>query len=273
MLQRAIPGAPDRDAIGCYPLFTCEDWTALAPDVDGLRQDLVCLSLVTDPLGGFDPGALQRVFPDVCVPFKEHFVVDLRRPLTSFISAHHRRNVARAAHAVEVELCPHPARHAAEWTALYANLIARHGITGIPAFSAAALTEQLAVPGLAMFRAVHRSETVGMILWYEHGEAATYHLGAYSDAGYALRASFALFACAIEHFAHRLAWLNLGGAAGVRRKAADGLSRFKQGWATGTRPAYFCGRVFDRGRYAELTRRNGDAAPAYFPAYRSGEFA
>lgn len=272
VLERAIPGAADRDAMGCYPLFACQDWSALAADVAELGQDLVCLSLVADPFGGYDVADLQRVFRDVCVPFKDHFVVDLRRSPRSFVSAHHRRNVARSARAVDVDLCSDPAAHAAEWVDLYGNLIDRHRIAGISAFSPAALTEQLSVPGLSMFRAVHRAETVGIALWYVHGEVAAYHLGACSERGYALGASFALFAYAIECFSRRLAWLNLGAGAGVRPDPADGLSRFKRGWSTGTRPAYFCGAVLDRGRYRALARDTDVAATSYFPAYRRGEF-
>jgi hypothetical protein len=50
------------------------------------------------------------------------------------------------------------------------------------------------------------------------------------------------------------------------------LSRFKRGWATGTRTAYFCGRIFDRANYREITRASGCMATDYFPAYRQGEF-
>jgi hypothetical protein len=35
------------------------------------------------------------------------------------------------------------------------------------------------------------------------------------------------------------------------------------------RPAYFCGRIFDRQRYAELVAQSGQQHSAYFPAYRT----
>jgi len=63
-------------------------------------------------------------------------------------------------------------------------------------------------------------------------------------------------------------WLALGGAAGdADDDEADGLSRFKRGWATGTRQVYLCGKVLQPDAYRRLA---GDA-PAdmeYFPAYR-----
>ena len=40
----------------------------------------------------------------------------------------------------------------------------------------------------------------------------------------------------------------------------DGLSRFKRGWATGTAPAWLCGAVLDRERYADLAQALGSLA-------------
>jgi hypothetical protein len=143
------------------------------------------------------------------------------------------------------------------------------------AFSAKSFREQLAVPGLSMFRATLDGETVGMNLWYADRGIAYYHLGAYSEAGYKLRASFALFWRAIEYFAAQgLRWLDLGAGAGLSGSGeADGLRRFKRGWATDTRVAYFCGRVFDRQKYAEILSATQVVTSDYFPAYRKGEFA
>jgi hypothetical protein len=273
VLVRAVPGSSYRDAMGCYPLFACTDWSALPADLADLDADLVCLALVTDPFADNHSATWQRAFPDVCVPFKSHFVVDLGRAPNSFVSAHHRRNIRTAARHVDVEVCADPTAHATEWIALYANLIARHGIRGIPAFSPRALTEQLHVPGLVMLRAVHRGDTVGMTLWYRQGDAAYYHLGACTDLGYRLRASFSLHAFALTYFAPQLAWLNLGAGAGTRGSGSSGLARFKSGWATSRRTAYFCGRILNAARYHELARAKSAPASHYFPSYRDGEFA
>ena len=59
---------------------------------------------------------------------------------------------------------------------------------------------------------------------------------------------------------------------GVESNCTDGLSQFKRGWSTGTRTAYFCGRIFDHKSYAEIVKAKGIAATTYFPAYRKGEF-
>lgn len=132
----------------------------------------------------------------------------------------------------------------------------------------------MAVPGLSMFRASDGDETVGITLWYANRGVAYYHLGAYSDAGYELEASFAIFWYVIDYFArHDVQWLDLGAGAGVSSaEKTDGLTRFKRGWANDTRNAYFCGRIFDRARYEEAMRIRNVTASEYFPAYRKGEF-
>ena len=126
---------------------------------------------------------------------------------------------------------------------------------------------------MVCFRAFREQKTVGMILWYQQKEVAYYHLGAYTDEGYDLRASFAMFRKALEYFAaYGLRYVNLGAGAGLESGADDGLSRFKRGWSTSVRIAYLCGRVFDRQRYDQLVRTRGMGSTDYFPAYRKGEF-
>ena len=269
LLVRPTPGARDRDAIGPYPLFSCPDWSGLAADLDDLRDQLVSVSLVADPFGGWTVEELDVCFPDLMMPFKEHHVVDLRGD--AGISSHHRRNVRAALRDVEVEVMERPADLLDDWIALYDNLVRRHGITGIAAFSPAAFAAQFEVRGLVAIRASAEGETVGATLWFVAGDVAYYHLGAYSAAGYELKASFALFATALAHFAREgLAWLSLGAGAGIGDGAGDGLDRFKAGWATGTRTAYLCGRILSPDRYRELSM--GVRETGYFPAYRAGEF-
>jgi len=152
-------------------------------------------------------------------------------------------------------------------------LILRHQISGIRAFSRNSFAKQLAAPGLVCFRAVRDQETVGMILWYVQNGIAYYHLGAYTDESYQLRASFALFRKALDHFAESgLKYANLGAGAGLGGATDDGLSRFKRGWSTGVRTAYLCGRIFDRREYDRLVRARAVGTTNYFPAYRKGEF-
>ncbi len=112
-----------------------------------------------------------------------------------------------------------------------------------------------------------------MSLSYVQGNVVYTHLIACNALGYELDSSYALYWCEIEYFRSRgLKWLNLGAGAGVHGNGRDGLTWFKRGWATGTRTAYLCGRIFDRQAYDQIVKAKGVADTGYFPAYRAGEF-
>ncbi len=273
ILKRPITGTSYHDGMGCYPLFTCEKWEYLIDDLDNIGSDLVTLSIVTDPFGNYDEAYLKNCFPDVCKPFKQHYVTDLRRPPRTFISEHHKRNLRKVHHQVTVDICEHPAAYLDEWIRLYSNLIKRRNIQGVRAFSRQSFEKQLQVPGVTLLKAVNGGVIEGMLLWYICNKIAYYHLGAYSDMGYKSGASFSLFLFAIEYFeALGTRWLDLGAGAGLGNDSTDGLSRFKRGWSTGTRNAYFCGRVLNRAAYDKIVTGKLSCHTDYFPAYRKGEF-
>lgn len=266
LLARTVPGLQDEDAGGCYPLFCCTHWDALGEDLFELRGSLVSAVFVGDPFGVNDPRSLRPHFSHGVEAYKEHTVVDLAVPIERSVDAAHRRKSRRALAEVQVEVLAEPRRHLAEWRSLYRELIARHGIRGISAFSDEAFACQLAIPGLVALRATAGGETVGMNLWFCQGDVGYFHLGACSRKGYQLLASFALFWTALEMFRGQLAWLNLGAGAGVRPVAEDGLARFKRGWSPLTRTAYLYRHVFQPRRYAALC--HGLASDDFFPAYR-----
>lgn len=273
ILEREVRDTPFRDAMGCYPLLVCRYWDELPADLDQIKDGLVCLSAVTDPFGDYDEASLRQCFPDVMIPFKEHFVVDLSSSLDTFVHPHHRRNARKALHEIAVNECPNPIDFLEDWMGLYGTLIQRHKIKGIAAFSRESFSRQLKVPGIVVFRAVHDNQTAGMLLWYAQGNRAYYHLGAFHQVGYNLGASFALFNYSLDYFGrHGFDWLDLGAGAGTEPGAESGLTRFKQGWSTGVRMAYFCGRIFDRRKYDEIVRAKNVSQTNYFPAYRVGEF-
>ena len=129
------------------------------------------------------------------------------------------------------------------------------------------------MPGIIIFRALFDNDIVGMILWYVQNKIAYYHLSAYSDLGYELRASFGLFKHSIEYFQNLgLRSLNLGSGAGIKGSEADGLSRFKKGWSNLTRTSFFCGKIFNYEAYSEILEDKSISKTDYFPAYRVGEF-
>lgn len=271
ILTREIAGSTLQDSMGCYPIFSCRNWSLLHEDLSSQDNNLVSLTLVTDPFGNYELDCLKDSFPDLLIPFKLHYVVELSQPPDTFVQAHHRKNAQKALQSTFVEHMLPSDVLLAEWVGLYDNLIARHHIRGISAFSFRSLAAQLRVPGLVVFRAGFEGGCAGMTLWYVQGDVAYYHLGAYSDEGYKRKASFALFWKSIEYFRETgLRWLSLGAGAGMQQ-TEDGLTRFKSGWATGTRTAYLCGRIINRTAYNELSESRGLRESAFFPAYRSGE--
>jgi hypothetical protein len=270
LLMRPIPdGNLLCDCMGCYPLFSCRDWSTLGDDLAALADrdsQLVCASLVTDPFADVTAGQLAAALPDVCYQYKQHYVTDLSLPLEGRIPSHHRRNVRKALASIEVRDSTDDDALAL-WPALYQSLIERHAIAGIARFSPRSFALQACVPGFAAFSAWHGGELCGMTLWYVRGDVADYHLAAYTAQGYELSASYALFWTALGHFAKLgVGWAALGAGAGTTA-AASGLTRFKQGWATETRPVYFGGRILNNAAYRRLT---ADVPPGlnYFPAYR-----
>ena len=147
VLQRQIPGFSHYDAMWTYPIFSCQDWSGLRGDLDELEGRLVSVSAVTDSFGNYTYNELQQIFPDVCFPFKEHFVVDLQKDPHRYVDAHHRRNVKQAMRHVNVQISEDPSNWLDEWHALYDVLIKRHQIKGIPRFSKNSFKMQIKHPG------------------------------------------------------------------------------------------------------------------------------
>lgn len=270
-LKRPIASSGDCDGLGCYPFFVCQDWAGLADDLAEVGPQLVSFSAAPDPFGEYDLATLQTCFPDGCIRFKDHYVADLAEPPETIISKHHRRCAEKTLKQVQVEFCTEPLRYLEPWLALFENSVQRFQLTGLRAFSRAAFARQLSTPGIIMSLARLRGEIVAIGLSCLEREVAYAHLVATNEAGRKAGASYALYYSEIHYFSDKARWINWGGEPGVST-TTGGLSSFKGGWSTGTRPAYFCGRIFDHQRYGEITRQKGIALTNYFPAYRQGEF-
>jgi hypothetical protein len=273
LLLRTIPGSDYRDAMGCYPLFTCNDWDGLFDDLRNLKEQFVSVCLVTDPFADVDFDKLRRIFQDVCYPFKEHMVVDLSQPAKATISKHHQRYAKKALKHVQIKVIENPASCVDIWSSLYANLIQKKGIQGLTRFSRKSFVGQLEIPGCVVFQALFNQRVIAMHIWYRYQDRAYYHLGASSDEGYRRHGAFGLFWEAIHNFQKEgLQWLHLGGGAGTKFNPDDGLTQFKKGWANTVRPVFFCGAILDRQRYHTLCLTQKNKSNNYFPAYRAGEF-
>jgi hypothetical protein len=271
ILKRRIPDSPYYDGMGCYPLFVCRDWSKLSGDLEELGDELVSLAVVTDPFGEYDETLLRQCF-DFVIPFKKHFIADLSRPLREIVSKHRHYFARKALRRVCVEICEVPMHFIDDWIALYDASIEKFNIRGIRAFSKNAFIRQFAIPGFVLLRAVYKDISVGFHVMLVQGEVAFGHLGAYSELGYKLGASYALHLANIQHFQDKLRWIDWGGSAGIKSDGKDGLSEFKMAFSTETRATYFCGRIFNHERYSEIVKAKGIPKTDYFPEYREGEF-
>lgn len=267
LLRRPIAGTDLDDLMGPYPLFSCRDWTQLEADLNELTG-AVSLTLVADPLDGVPLDLMRTLFPDHLMPFKRHLVRDLTK--AAALPSHHRRHLRRARDSVDVEISTGSTGHLDEWVDLYEGLVERHSLVGVRAFSTTSFRRQLALPGMLAVRAERDGATVAMTLWLTDGVDAYYHLGASSDAGRRVSASYALFAAALDHLRERgVRHVDLGAGAGSESED-DGLSRFKRGWANQELPAYVCGRIFDRSAYTTLAAAV-EGRRGWFPAYRAAD--
>jgi GNAT acetyltransferase-like protein len=275
LLERPIPNSDLKDAMGCYPLFCCADWSRLATDIEQLKQRYVTISLVADPFAPVSASELSRCFALV-QPFKQHCVISLSDGTDLHVSSHHRYYAKRALKQLAVTLLDSPQDGLDDWLRLYSILIERHRLCGIKAFSESAFATQFRIPGLTVFRASRNGRTVGMHLWYLQAGVAYSHLSAFDKEGYSLRAAYALHWCALQHFkrhsAAQLRWIDLGAAAGPTNNRADGLAVFKRGWATDEKPKYFCGSICNPEDYRLLTGAT-EISAGYFPKYRAGELS
>lgn len=269
ILERQIPGSEFRDAIGCYPMFSCQDWSQFHLDIAELGPDLVSLSLVPEVFGNYDRNQVHGCF-DTVVPFKEHYTCNLDRPITDIVSRHHRRYAQKALKKVRCEWHPRPIEFLGEWIDLHDTLVRKHGITGLRAYSRDAFARQLRIPGMVVLRAIHNETTVGAQLWFMHDTVAYGHVLAFSPLGYELGAAYALYWFALEYFADKVRFCDYGGVSGMSDDVEGGLGWFKRGWTTEMRTAYFCGRILNQVKYEELASRRAASANAFFPAYRTG---
>jgi hypothetical protein len=263
VLVRPTPDGSRRDAIGPYPL------TALPPDADlagGLerlaRAGLVSVVLVADDRLRPAPEALEKAFGFVR-PFKSHYLHDGGLGPPAY-GKHHRYELKRALSRVEAREIV-LADHLPAWQALYGELAARHGLTGLHAFPAAHHRALAQSPGVRAFGAFAEGRLVCAHLFVTHEGYAISHLAASAPQGYATGAAYAVNDLAVANLTD-CGVINFGGGAGTGEDPNDGLVRFKRGFSNRTAPAWLCGKVLDPAGYEMLSR--GFADGGFFPAYR-----
>jgi hypothetical protein len=271
VLERAIGDTGLHDAMGCYPLFCCRDWSGLRQDTEVLSTDLVSLVLIADPFHAPVQRELGELFDHV-VPFKTHYVADLHRPIQQYVSKSRLRGARKALRKITIDIPLNPEALANDWHKLHSEMASRRRLTGITALSTSALERLFRVPGLIVLRATHNGETVGMHVVFLNRDTVYCHFAAYSALGYTLGASTALYVCDIEHFSGKARWIDWGGVPGGGEQPSGSLTYYKQAFASDQRTVYLCGKIFDKIAYHGLLRPLHQTTVPYFPAYRSGEF-
>jgi len=107
-----------------------------------------------------------------------------------------------------------------------------------------------------MFLGRRDGEIVGANLVLIHDQVAHYHLGAHTNEGYRISASYGIFWQTLIYCQEQgIRYFNLGGAAGIKEDRKDGLAKFKRGWCNDRRMVYFCGCVFDRHKYESICQQ------------------
>ena len=263
VLTRPIAGSALKDATGAYPLAVL----AVDADVEAGLVRLAAAGLVSAVMVVDDrlrPGLdrMEAAFGGVR-RFKSHFVYDRTLGPPAY-DKHHRYEIRRAAGRVEareIDL----AHHLPAWIALYDELSARHGLGGVHAFPALHHKTLAHLAGVRTFGAFLEGELVSAHIFVTDAGYAVSHLAASSPEGYRNGAAYAVNALAIETLTDCEA-INFGGGAGAGDDPADGLVRFKKGFANHIAASWLCGAILDAEAYRALSADVGDNG--FFPAYR-----
>ena len=256
LIKRKIPGTECYDAMGPYPLFFCEDWKKLFIDIKALSNELIALSFVIGPLEVFPVKVFQDFF-DIFYEYRLHYLLDTELPLEKVITTGRRRDALKSLQEVKVEKILSPEIDLREWCYLYQNLIVKHQITGIRAFSRESFEKQLAIPDTHYFRVMYQEQVVGGALFYLQDDAAYYHLAAQTNRGYELHSGYAAMWTAINELSSKVRWIELQGGSSTNENKLDGLSEFKFGWSNAQRKSWFCGKILNAQRYAESQGARG----------------
>jgi hypothetical protein len=273
LLVRRIQDTMHCDAMGSYPLFCCADWSRLKMDLEALRNRLVSVVLVTDPFGSYTMDELAKAFDNVR-QFKEHYVVDLTRPLEENVSKSNRATARRALRKLEIRVLLNPVECIDDWTRLFERMVRRQNLSGLRSYSRMSFLKQFQTPGAVMFEVRSEGDVVGLDMIYVDGDHAYGHVCAFSEVGYRLRASYATRWRMLEYLQGRVRYLDFGGSVGTSdAPAGDGLADYKRRWCALRMPVYLCTSVLNPAVYGELSAARGTREkPGYFPAYRVGEY-
>lgn len=266
LMKRKIDERGISDYTNFYPMaFVKEsnhDWWGLELETAHKILTGISLTLITDPLIKIDEFIISQF--DYAKKYKTHYLVNLKKELQFEDEVLNKVNEFNST-GYEVKIKISTESIAQQFWKLYQNLIKKHNITGIAAFSEQSIIKQFQVPGIVVFEASKDKGPVCIRTFYIQGDNVYYHLGASNHKGYGIQASYAIHYEAIRFFKQLgLNYLVLGGTTDGANAA--GLERFKKLWANETRTNYILGKILNKEIYDILSKdKTGD----YFPLYRS----
>lgn len=272
VLTRQIEDTDYRDAMGPYPLFSCANPAGLTQDIKELDPELASIVLVTDPMVDFDKEMLSTTFPDICIPFQEHYVIDFTKMTTANLKRHHRRAAMKALSELEIEVIEDPDSFLEDWLRLHSHLVHRHNIRGIRRMSREVFKRQFEIPGMVMIVAKRRGVPVAAMMNFIQGDCAQGHILGCTPGGYASSALYGILWHSFEVLGEKVQYYNLMGVPGEGTNSGENIQYFKSGWTSETRTSYLCGRIINHEKYNELSELKGKQQASYFPKYRQGEF-
>jgi hypothetical protein len=237
VLVRKGPGGK-KLAVGARPFAALDPGSDLQAGLDHLRDaGITSVSLVTDPLWGPEPSALQEAF-DVCHRFKETYLVD-KAAGPAKIGKRHRNRINKARSTGELREIS-LAENLDTWLELYSCNVANRQIP--QPFSTAYFERLAEFPELLTTAVLVAGEIVTITTWVPYRDTLYFHDAASNAKGHAASASYVAFADVVENFAD-CRYLFLGGSADFYDDRLDGLARFKRGFANRSNVSYLCSAI------------------------------
>lgn len=230
-----------RQATGVRPYASLDPDCDVQAGLDELRAaGIVSVSLITDPMWCPELPVLQAAF-NTCRSFKENYFVD-REAEKVQIRKRHRNMINRARKIGEIREIP-LAEHLPRYLELYRRNVADREIA--QPFDDSYFERLAGVDGVRTIAVVVEDEIVTMTLWLRHEDILYFYDGASSATGFAIAASYAAFAYAVET-AVECRYVFFGGSSDFRDELTDGLAVFKRGFSNSSAPSYLCSATLAR---------------------------
>ncbi len=251
VLEYPILGSTYKDAVGVWPYMDHLSLTVIQKGFRELRdRGYVTFS------GVFTPGELNYLDDlksnfDIFRLFKYHFLCDPKRA-TSQLSKKTRYNISRGLRDCQVSKVK-LADYIDDIFELHENLAEQTRFSRFARFDRKFLSCLSNLSGVECFAAKDKDQLLGFLLTIQCDNGTHFLATATSSIGKSRRASYALWAHAIDQL--NKTPLYLGGSPGIDDSLVieSGVGRFKNRFSTHKAPAYFVGKVLRPDVYHEFS--------------------